>query len=313
MLAWLILVEDISNLSKKFLNKISNKELQNINSIKGISLMALGMFLFCTVDTQAKFLTNTLNPIQIVWLRQLGLLFGVIVLLITRGHTVLRTNHLKLQIARGTIVIISPVCFVSALIFVPLADAVAVSFVAPFFVIILAWTFLGEKIGIHRWSAVIIGFLGTMIIIRPGLGVVHPAVFLVLIAASLFAIRQILSRFLSHSDSTATTVAYTALVGSFWLTFALPFVWVWPSSKTELLLIISVAILAAIAEISVIKALELTEATLLGPIHYTLIIWGVFYGYMFFNQIPDNWTWFGTAIIIACGLYTIYRERLPSS
>ena len=198
----------------------------------------------------------------------------------------------------------------SALIFVPLADAVAVSFVAPFFVIILAATFLGEKVGIHRWLAVILGFLGTMIIIRPGLGVVHPAVFLVFVAASLFAVRQILSRFLSKSDNTITTIVYTALVGSFWLTFALPFVWKWPTSKTELFLIVSISILAAIAEICVIKALELAEATLLGPVHYTLIIWGVFYGFVFFDQIPDFWTWVGTTVIIFCGFYTVYRERV---
>ena len=279
-------------------------------SMQGITLMALGMFLFCTVDTQAKFLTATLNPIQIVWLRQLGLFFGVIILLAIRGVSILKTDNLKLQIARGTIVIVSPVCFVSALIFVPLADAVAVSFVAPFFVIILAATFLGEKVGIHRWLAVILGFLGTMIIIRPGLGVVHPAVFLVFVAASLFAVRQILSRFLSKSDNTITTIVYTALVGSFWLTFALPFVWKWPTSKTELFLIVSISILAAIAEICVIKALELAEATLLGPVHYTLIIWGVFYGFVFFDQIPDFWTWVGTTVIIFCGFYTVYRERV---
>ena len=279
-------------------------------SMQGITLMAFGMFLFCTVDTQAKFLTATLHPIQIVWLRQLGLFLGVIILLSLRGVSILKTDNLKLQIIRGTIVIVSPVCFVSALIFVPLADAVAISFVAPFFVIILASIFLGEKVGIHRWLAVILGFLGTMIVIRPGLGVVHPAVFLVFVAASLFAVSQILSRFLSKSDNTITTIVYTALVGTFWLTFALPFVWEWPTSKTEFFLIVSISILAAIAEICVIKALELAEATLLGPVHYTLIIWGVFYGFFFFHQIPDFWTWVGTTLIVLCGLYTVYRERV---
>ena len=275
--------------------------------------MVLGMFLFCTVDTQAKLLTASLNPIQIVWLRQLGLLLGVVALLFIRGTKILKTDHLNLQVLRGTIVIISPVCFVTALIYVPLADAVAVTFVSPFFVVILAVIFLGEKIGIHRWSAIIIGFLGTMIIIRPGLGVVDPAIFLVLIAAGLFSVRQVISRFLSHSDNTITTIAYTALVGSFWLTFALPFVWKWPTTKMEILFIISITILAALAEICVIKALELAEATLLGPVHYTLIIWGVFYGFIVFNQVPDVWTWLGTAIIISCGMYTMYREKVVST
>jgi drug/metabolite transporter (DMT)-like permease len=291
----------------------AKSKLQRPKSIKGIAFMALGMFLFCTVDTQAKFLTDTLHPIQIVWLRQLGLLFGVLVLLFVRGVSILQTDHLKLQITRGTIVIISPVCFVTALMFVPLADAVAVSFVAPFFVIILAAIFLKEQIGLHRWTAVIIGFIATLIIIRPGLGVVHPAVFLVFIAASLFSVRQILSRYMSRSDRTITTIAYTALIGSFWLTFAMPFVWTWPTSNLEIILIISISVLAAIAEISVIKALELTEAVILGPVHYTLIVWGVFYGFVVFGQTPDLWTWIGTTIIIMCGLYTLYREWVLSN
>ena len=285
---------------------------QYANNIKGLGFMALGMFLFCSVDTQAKLLTNSFNPIQIVWLRHCGLLFIVLVLLFLRGTKIFETKHLKLQVIRGTIVVISPICFVSALIFVPLADAVAVTFVSPFIVVILAVIFLGEKIGIHRWSAIILGFLATIIIIRPGLGIVSPAILLVLVAASLFSVRQVISRYLSHSDNTATTIAYTALVGSFWLTLVLPFIWKWPTTKTELLLILGITVLAALAEISVIKALELAEATILGPVHYTLIIWGVFYGFVVFGQIPDLWTWTGTIVIIGCGLYTMYREQLVS-
>ncbi len=272
--------------------------------------MALGMFLFCSVDTQAKILTDTLNPIQIVWLRQLGLLFGVIILLLIRGFEILHTQQLRFQIVRGTLVIISPICFVTAIIFVPLADAVAVTFVAPFFVIILASIFLKEKVGLHRCIAVIVGFIGMLIVIRPGLGVLHPAIMLVVIAAALFSIRQVLSRFLSKSDRTITTVSYTALIGSFWLTIAVPFVWVSPSSKNEIILIVSITVLAAIAEILVIKSLEITEAVVLSPVHYSLIVWGVFYGYFVFGQLPDFWTWFGTGVIILCGLYIISHEKI---
>ena len=275
--------------------------------------MALGMFLFCTVDTQAKFLTASFNPIQIVWFRQLGLFFGIVALLALKGRAVLYTKHRNLQIIRGTIVIISPICFVTGIMFVPLADAVVVTFIAPFLVIILSALFLGEKIGLKRWMAVTGGFFGTLIVIRPGLGIIHPAVVLVLIAAALFSVRQVLSRYMSKSDKTVTTVAYTALVGSFWLTLIVPFVWKPPSSKLEILLILSITILAAGAEICVIKALELAEASIVGPIHYTLIIWGVFYGYAIFGQIPDFWTWVGTFIIISCGLYAVYQERQPAN
>ena len=128
--------------------------------------MAIGMFLFATVDTQAKFLTEAFNPVQIVWVRQIGLFIGVIVLLLMRGTHILQTDHRKLQTLRGIFAAISPLCFVMALSFVPLADAIAVSFIAPFIVTILGATWLKERVGIHRWGAVIVGFIGTLIIIR---------------------------------------------------------------------------------------------------------------------------------------------------
>jgi S-adenosylmethionine uptake transporter len=171
---------------------------------------------------------------------------------------------------------------------------------------------LREPVGLRRWAAVTIGFIGSMIVIRPGFGVVHPAVLLVVVAAVLFAGRQIISRALSDTDKTSTTVAYTALVGSAILTLPLPFVFRWELTSQELTLLVSIALMAAVAEILVIKALEVAQAVVVAPVQYTLIIWGTFYGYMVFNQFPDMWTWIGTAIIIASGLYTLQRDRKAS-
>ena len=272
--------------------------------------MAAGMFLFSAVDTQAKFLTDTLHPIQIVWSRQLGLLIGVVVLLAFRGIAILRTSRPGLQILRGGLAVSSAVLFIAGVSFVPLADAVAVTFVAPFIVTVLGALILREPVGIRRWTAVIIGFVGTLIVIRPGMGVIHPAVTLVLAAAVLFALRQVLSRVLSGTDRTMTTVAYTALVGSLLVTLPLPFVWRWPTSDLEIALLVSIAILAALAEILVIKALEVAQAVVVAPLHYTIMIWSTIYGYLVFSELPDLWTWIGAAIIVATGLYTLHRERL---
>ena len=268
------------------------------------------MFLFSAVDTQAKFLTETLHPIQIVWSRQLGLLIGVLILLAVRGVSVLRTRHPGLQILRGCLAASSAALFIAGVSFVPLADAVAVSFVAPFIVTVLGALTLREPVGLRRWAAVAIGFLGAMIVIRPGLGVIHPAVMLVLAAAALFALRQILSRVLSGSDRTMTTIAYTALVGSLVLTGPLPFVWQWPTETIEIVLLASIAILAALAELLVIKALEVAQAVVVAPVQYTLLLWGTMYGYLVFSQLPDLWTWVGALIIVATGFYTLHRERM---
>jgi drug/metabolite transporter (DMT)-like permease len=170
---------------------------------------------------------------------------------------------------------------------------VAVSFVAPFFVTILGALVLRERVGVRRWTAIAIGFIACLIIIRPGFSSFQTAVLLVVIAALAYAFRQIVSRILSSSDLTMTTVAYTGLTASFLLSTPLPLVWRTPVGNKEFLLIAALAALAAIAEILVIKALELTRAVVLAPIHYTLLIWGTTYGWIVFGQFPDKWTWFG--------------------
>lgn len=279
---------------------------------RGILLMALGFFMFSAVDMQAKLLAQEFHPIQVVWVRQLGLLAGMFMLLGWHGLAVLKTTRPGMQITRGALAVISATTFIFGLRFVPLADAVAVSFVAPFIVTIFGALILREPVGIRRWLAVAIGFAGTLVIIRPGSGILHPAILLVIAAAAMFAFRQIISRVLAAEDRTATTVAYTALTGSVLLTLPLPFVWVWPTEGNQWLIFISIAVMAGIAELLVIKALEIAQAVAVAPMQYTMIIWGTFYGWAVFGQLPDGWTLTGAAIIIATGIYVINRERIAA-
>ena len=274
----------------------------------GMLYFAGGMFLFAAVDTIAKVLTENFHPVQVAWSRQLGLLFGILIMLTLKGMVILKTDHFWLQVFRGCLAAASALMFIFAISVVPIADAVAVSFVAPFFVTILGALVLGEYVGIRRWMAIAIGFVACLIIIRPGFSSFQPAVFLVVIAALAYAFRQIVSRMLSSSDLTITTVAYTGLTASFLLSVPIPLVWRTPVWGNEILLIGALATLAALAEIMVIKALELTQAVVLAPIHYTLLIWGTAYGYLIFGQFPDKWTWFGSAIIFATGIYVVLRE-----
>ncbi|MEE4188110.1 MAG: DMT family transporter [Roseobacter sp.] len=280
------------------------------DSLRGIALMALGMFLFSGVDTMGKFLTDTVHPIQIVWFRQLGLFLGVLVLIGVQGRSVLYSRNPKLQVGRGALAACSATLFIFGVAFVPLADAVAITFVAPFMVTVMGALILREPVGARRWSAVVIGFLGTLIVIRPGLGVIHPAALLLIVAATAFALRQVLSRILAGEDKTRTTVAYTAIVSWSLLTLPLPFIWQSPSSALEISLLLAMAVLAAIAEILVIMALDAAQAVVVAPVQYSLLLWGTLYGFFVFGQLPDAWTWLGAAIIVATGLYTLNRERL---
>ena len=275
----------------------------------GVGLMLLSMFVFSAVDTIAKVLTTDFHPLQIVWTRQLGLVVGVFVMIAVRGVSLFQTNHRKLQLVRGLMAALSAALFVTAINFVPLADAIAVTFIAPFVVTMFSALLLKEKVGIHRWSAIIVGFLGTLIILRPGFDGFKPALLLAVLAAVLFAFRQIISRYLSGSDKTETTIAYTALVAVLVLFIPLPFIWQTPVSGFHIFLMAVMAILAGLGELLVIKALEVALAVVVSPVHYTILIWGSLYGYFVFGDFPDYWTWTGAVIIILSGLYTLYRER----
>ena len=265
------------------------------------------MLTFSIVDTMAKFLTDSLHPLQIVWTRQLGLFVITLVMLAIYGPKLLKTSHLNLQVARGLVAICSATLFIYAITHVPLADAVAISFVAPFMVTLMGAFILREPVGIRRWIAVVLGFIGTLIIIRPGMGVMHPSGALVILAAFFFACRQIISRAIADTDRVSTTVAYTAFIGTFALSLPLPWVWQTPSGFA-LVLLVCMSILAASAEILVIKALELALAVVVAPVHYTLILWGTLSGWLVFGQLPDFWTWVGALMIVATGLYTLRRE-----
>jgi drug/metabolite transporter (DMT)-like permease len=276
--------------------------------LQGIILMALGFLCYSISDATAKALTARLDPIEVVWFRQLGLLAVAAWFLLRRGLPVLRTRRPVLQVVRGFVAALSSTCFVSAVAYVPLADAVAVSFVAPFIVTVLGALLLREPVGIRRWSAIAVGFAGMLIVVRPGLGAFHTAMFLVLAAAALFAARQILSRLIGTIDATATTIAYTSVGSTLLLTVPMVLVWTTPTTFADAMMIALIAIPAGAGEVLIIRALELAHAVVLAPLQYSMIVWSTFFGWMAFSQIPDGWTWAGAVIIVASGIYTFWRE-----
>ncbi|MFT5111737.1 MAG: drug/metabolite transporter (DMT)-like permease [Parasphingorhabdus sp.] len=274
--------------------------------------MTGGFASFSAADLIAKLLTVDFHPIQIVWSRQLGIAAVIVILLMLKGPSIFRTAVPKLQVARGMFAVMSATCFIYAISYVPLADAVAVTFAAPFMVTIFSALILGEKVGPRRWTAVTVGFLGTLVIIRPGYGVFHPAIFLVLLAALAFALRQIISRPIGKLDPTITTLVYTSMTALVVLLIPLPFIWKTPVSSYHFILLLGLALLSGLGEYLIIRALEMAEAVVVTPMHYSLIIFSTFWGYLFFADLPDQWTLIGATIVIASGLYIVYNERRRS-
>lgn len=278
------------------------------DNLLGLGFMLAGFFFFSMADTLAKILSAHYHPVQIVWTRQLGLVTGVVILIALRGPHLLRSVAPGWQISRGLCAITSAVAFVVALKHVPLADAVAVSFVAPFMVTILGALLLREKVGPRRWSAVLTGFVGTLIVIRPGLGVFHPAIFMVVLAAGAFALRQILSRHLGNRDPTETTLAYTALTSVGLLAVPLPLFWLPPANLGHVAMFAAMALLAGMGEFLIIRALEVALAVVVAPMQYAMILFSSFWGYLVWGYLPDGWTWAGSCVIIASGLFIMFRE-----
>ena len=271
-------------------------------------LMSMGFFCYSISDTLAKLLTATIDPLQIAWLRQVGLFCGIMVVFGIHGRIVLRSRKPGLQLARGLTAVVGPIAFIYALAHIPLADAVSITFVAPFMVTVLAAVLLREKVSAARWVAVVAGFAGAMVIIRPGMGVFHPTVVLALVASAAFAVRQILSRLLSGVDTIVTTFVYSGLTSSLVLILPLPFVWRWPQTGAELAMMLSIAVVAGLAEFLIIRALDMAQAAVVAPLQYTLIMWSTLWGFLIFSQIPDIWTWVGTAVVLVSGAWGFYLE-----
>lgn len=275
------------------------------NHAHGVALMALGFFCFSASDTLTKLLTDTAHPIQIVWARQAGLMCVVLYFVARRGLPVLKTARPALQLTRGALAVLAPLCLAVGLANVPLADAIAVTFVAPLIVIGLSAIFLGENVTRRQWIATLVGLAGALIIVRPGTGVFHPSVIFIFCTAIFFATRQVLGRALVRTDDALTTMAYTGIVGFAALSLTLPLVWQPPRTAQQAMIYAGMALFAAFGEIFTIRAVAMAEAAVVAPIQYTTMLWATVFGWLIFAHLPDGWTWTGSAIIAASGIYII--------
>ncbi len=278
------------------------------NPLKGILLLNLAMFLLAGMDGITKTLATDYAVPQILSVR--FLIFCLFALAIARPkslRTAFRSRHPILQIARSLIIVVEVGVFIVAFRYLPLADAHAISGIAPLLVTALAVPFLGEKVGIRRWTAIFVGFLGLLIIVRPGIGVFNPAALIPLAGAGLWAVYQILVRKVSD-DSAATSLLYMAVTGAVVMTALAPFFWR-PPDTTGWLLLFSLGVVGSLGHYILIKDFQAAPASTLQPFHYVVLIWATIVGYLVFGDLPDAWTILGAAVIAGSGLYAFYRER----
>jgi drug/metabolite transporter (DMT)-like permease len=194
------------------------------------------------------------------------------------------------------------------LTYLPIAEATTIGFTAPLFITALSGPILREKVGIHRWLAVVIGLVGVLVIVRPGGGLWHWASLMPFVGAIFFAVFQIITRLLSKTEKTNTTLFYTGLGGFFWTSIIVPFVWVTPSLLHWMVFLLTGAMGAA-AHLCMISAFNRAEASLLAPFNYTKLLWVSVLGFLIFDDIPSFNMWAGATIIVTAGFYILYRER----
>lgn len=276
----------------------------------GIALVLASTLIFALSDATAKLLVATVSPLEASWLRCVVVAALTVPAVIWRcGMGVFRTAHPVRQTLRAGSVLFSSLLFLTGLSYLPLADASAINFIWPILITVFSVLLLGEKVGIRRAAATLIGFVGMLIIVRPGSSAFDIAALFPLGAAVLWALASVMTRGMMATEPPETTIVWSALVMLVGTTLVLPFYWVMPT-WSEIGLGVLVGTGAAVGHAMVIFAYGRANASTLAPFAYVQLVWATACGYLFFGAIPDRWILIGAAIIAMSGIYTIHRERV---
>jgi drug/metabolite transporter (DMT)-like permease len=275
----------------------------------GALYTVLAMLGFALMDTISKWLVTDYPVGQMMWIRYAVFCLFAWLIVRRRGlRASFRTRRPWLQAGRAVLAVIESAVFVLALRYLPLADTHALASTTPLVAIALGALFLGERVGATRWLAVGVGFLGVLLIVRPGLKTFEWPMLLPLLGALMWAVYQILVRLCSREDSDETTLVWSAFAAFAATTLVGPLQWQWPDAFSWTLLI-ATALLGALAHYALIKALGHAEAGAVQPYTYTLLVWVTMLGALVFGHFPDNWTIAGAVIIVASSLYAWHLDR----
>ena len=277
--------------------------------MRGIGLLLAATLFFSVSDVLAKILGERIPVIEIGWIRYVTFLVILLGVGVRDGRVRFRVIHPWAQVIRGVMMVVSALFFIFSLRFLPIADAAAVGFVSPLLITALSVPMLGEVVGLRRWTAVGVGFVGVLIVIRPGTGTFQPAAFLVLASSLAWAVATILTRKIAGREDASATMLWAGMVGLVALSIAVPFVFVTPSVMDVFLNVVLGAV-ATVGQYWMILAYRNASASVLAPFNYIQLIWSAGSGYLVFGTLPDGMTMLGASVIAVSGLYTIHRERV---
>ena len=277
--------------------------------MKAISYNLLAWAILPFMDTIAKYLSSDLSFFQITWARYFfTVVFALSFMFFFSRKNLTWSAQPKLQILRGLTLFFANVLFFYSISIISMAKALILAFVAPLVTTALSPFLLGEKVGFRRWSAVLVGFVGSLIIIRPGFIDFNLASVAALGTGVFYGVYLIITRKLHTSDNPLLTLLLTGVVGAVCGSLIVPVVWINPSFNQWSLLAL-MGVFACIGHLFLILSLKYADASKLAPFGYFEIITNVILGYYFFMDFPDIWTWVGFSIIVSSGLYIFIRER----
>ena len=276
----------------------------------GVFWMLVTAFFFVCVHATGKYLLTRYPLVQVVWGRYIFHLILAVIVLGPSLSRLVRSANLKLQLLRSGFMFGSTTFYFAGVQFLPLTEANAINFLTPVLVVVLAQPLLGERVGIQRWIGVAVGFVGAMIIIRPGSGLMDLAAVILMLSALCNASYQLTTRRLGAIDDPLTSLLYTALIGSLGASLATPFTWE-PMDSEGWFLMALIGAFALIGHFALIKAYRLAPAPAIAPFSYSILLWSAAFGYLLFDQLPDIWTMIGAAVIVIGG-FIILRAPRPT-
>ena len=256
--------------------------------MKAITFNLLAWVMLPIMDGFAKYLSSDLPVLQITWARYFfTVAFTLPIMFFFFRKNLVWTDKPKLQLIRGLILLTANVCFFYSISIISLAKALTLAFIAPLIVTAFSPIFLGEKVGFRRWSAVIIGFIGSMVVIRPGFVEINLASLAALGTGVMYGFYLIITRKLSSSDNPLLTLLLTGVVGAIIISFVMPFVWIKPTLN-QWSMMAAIGIFACVGHLFIILSLKYADASKLAPFSYFEIVTNIIIGYYFFSDFPGN-------------------------
>ncbi|MEO8739886.1 MAG: DMT family transporter [Casimicrobiaceae bacterium] len=278
--------------------------------LTAVLLIVVASACFTTVDVTVKHLSQRYPVPLLVWARWgVQLLLTLAIVGPRLRWDLVRTDNLPLQLVRGAVLVASGTCFFTALKFMPIAEATALNYTAPMLVTLMAGFFLGERLTKPRWAFIVSGFIGMLVIVRPGTEVLNPAAFFALAGAGLYATFQILTRKLA-GENLMVLLFYPCVVGTVVMSLVVPFfhysAW-YPIS--DILLFLGIGVMGFVGHMLFIRAFQVASASAIAPFTYMQLIWSTLAGWLVFGSFPDGWTMTGIVVIAGSGIVLTWYER----